>query len=80
MASADPIDGEAMLPFGMGEIDFLSVSGAMTVVALIIGFVVFHMTDSIGANLASWVNSKLGQVIGQNPATGQAETSGGAFD
>jgi hypothetical protein len=56
---------EANLPFGMGSIDFKSpVSAAMAIIALIFGFVVFHMTDSIGNSLAQRVNSFLASATG----------------
>jgi hypothetical protein len=67
---------EATLPFGMGDVDLLSMSGVMMVVSLILGFVIFHMTDSIGSNLANRVNSFIGNLIGTNPATGDSGPEG----
>lgn len=67
---------EATLPFGMGDVDLLSMSGVMMVVSLILGFVIFHMTDAIGSNLASRVNSFIGNLIGTNPATGDSGPEG----
>lgn len=56
---------EANLPFGMGSIDFSSpVSAAMAVVALIFGFVVFHMADSVGSGLAQRINSFIASITG----------------
>lgn len=56
---------EANLPFGMGSIDFSSpVSAAMAIIALIFGFVVFHMADAVGGGLAQRVNSFLASVTG----------------
>jgi hypothetical protein len=63
---------EARLPFGMGNIDLTSISGVFAVVALILGFIVYHMTDRIGQRGADWVNSQIGAVTGSNPATGES--------
>ncbi|MDS0243941.1 MULTISPECIES: hypothetical protein [unclassified Haloferax] len=68
------------VPFiGEVEIDSLSTLGFL-VVGLIGGSTLWNMTDSIGERGAAWLNSTIGSIIGQNPATGQAEDSGGAFD
>lgn len=62
---------EAQLPFGMGKIDFTNpVGAALMIVSLIAGFAVFSMTQGIGENLGSRLNSALGGVLGTNPATG----------
>ena len=59
------------LPF-VGEYEVESAAGVLLlVVGLIGGATVWNMTDSIGNNLASSVNSFLGNLIGFNPATGQ---------
>lgn len=76
MADANPAEGEAFVPFGIGDIDLLSMSGVMTILALIAGFLVFHMTDEIGSNLATQVNSFIGNLIGTNPATGESGPEG----
>jgi hypothetical protein len=56
---------EANLPFGMGDIDFSDpVSAAMAVVALIFGFVVFHMSNDVGAQLSTRVNSFIASATG----------------
>jgi hypothetical protein len=61
---------DARLPFGMGEVDLTSTAAIWTIVAMILGFTVFSMTESIGGYLASQANSALGNVLGFNPATG----------
>jgi xanthosine utilization system XapX-like protein len=69
------------LPFGMGTVDVSNpASAVVAIVALVGGMTVWNMTDDIGENLAAQVNSMIGSVIGRNPATGQSEETGGAFD
>lgn len=80
---SDPIEEatNARLPFGMGEVDLTNpVMVAALVVALTAGATLWNMADSIGANLAQNFNSFLGNIIGQNPATGNSTDNGGAFD
>lgn len=73
--------GEFPLPFGMGKIDITSpTSAAVMIVALIGGATVWNMAEGIGQNLASKVNSQIGNIIGMNPATGESAETGGAFD
>jgi hypothetical protein len=64
---------EARLPFGMGKVDLTSAAAVGTILAMILGFAVFSMTQDIGSYVGSRVNSALGDVIGFNPATGQDE-------
>ena len=68
------------IPFvGEVEIDSLSTL-AFLLVGLIGGSTLWNMTDSIGERGAAWLNSFVGSIIGQNPATGETADNGGAFD
>lgn len=72
---------DAKLPFGLGEVDLTDPMALIaTVFALIAGATIWNMADGIGQNAASYVNSILGNIIGQNPATGETADNGGAFD
>jgi hypothetical protein len=58
---------EAKLPFGMGSIDFTNpMSAVVMFVALTLGFVVYHMTDGIGNQLAQRINSFIASATGTN--------------
>jgi hypothetical protein len=71
---------EAKIPFLNEEVDLLSTQAIFMVVALILGFTIFNMADSIGDNLAGKVNAFLGAFLpGGNPATEGNENSGPAF-
>ena len=68
---------EARLPFGMGNVDLLSMEAVFTLVSLILGFAVYHMTDGIGQRVAGAANSFIGQFTGSNPATGESTEAPG---
>ena len=63
---------EARLPFGMGKVDLTSMAAVGTILAMILGFAVFSMTQSIGDYVGSRVNNALAGVLGFNPATGDS--------
>lgn len=63
---------EIPVPFIEEDVDTSDRSGViMTLVMLIAGFAVYTMTSSIGEYVANVANSKLGEFIGFNPATGE---------
>jgi|GEM_PF-2517428 len=71
----------ARLPFGMGEVDITNpLMVAAFVIALTLGATFWNMADSIGQNFANYINATLGNILGQNPATGETADNGGAFD
>jgi hypothetical protein len=64
---------EAKIPFMSESVDLTDPKAVLSiVVALIAGFTLWNMTDDIGQNLASRVNSAIGAVIGVNPSTGES--------
>jgi hypothetical protein len=69
---------EFKLPFGMGRLDVSNPMTALfTVVAMVGGFTVYHMTSGIGANLADDANDFAGRFLpGGNPATNDAGVPG----
>jgi hypothetical protein len=68
---------EVPVPLTEEEIDTSDPTNALMAVGmLIVGFGVFSMTQSIGDRLANTANSALGQVLGQNPATGEDSDDG----
>lgn len=69
MASDIPI------PFVDQEVDTDDpTKGLMTVGVVVIGFAIFAMASSIGANLGQRVNDSIGTLTGVNPA---GDSSGG---
>ena len=71
---------EAKIPFTGEEVDLLSTNAVYLVVALVAGFTIWNMADDIGGNLASKVNSFIGNFLpGGNPATEGNENSAPAF-
>lgn len=73
MALEDATD--AQLPFGMGSVDLTNPMAALAlIVSLILGATIWNMTDSIGANLASQLNSAIGRI---SPIGNPADSSGG---
>jgi len=69
---------EVPVPFTDEEVDTSDGSGAlMTVIALIAGFGIFAMAQSVGGTLASTVSDQIAQFTGYNPSTGNStETPG----
>jgi len=63
---------EVPVPFTGEEVNTSNGSGAlMTVIALIAGFGIFAMAQSIGGTLASMVSTQIAQFTGYDPATGE---------
>lgn len=63
---------EAKIPFSGDTVDLTNpMAVAALAVALILGFTLWNMADSVGSNLASRINSGIGALIGVNPATGE---------
>ncbi|MWG34160.1 hypothetical protein [Halomarina oriensis] len=59
----------AQMPYGLGTVDLASLSGLMTVFAIILGFVVFHATSAVGANIGNSALDTAGQYLPNgNPA------------
>jgi len=69
--------GEATVPYSDETVDLTNPMAILSiVVSLILGFTLWNMTDSIGANLAARLNSTLGRFLpGGNPAGGSSEGS-----
>lgn len=65
---------KADIPFTDSSISTDNPSGTvMTVLTLIAGFAVFSMASDIGDYVGGEINSKIGDVIGFNPASGEEE-------
>ncbi|MWG36949.1 hypothetical protein [Halomarina oriensis] len=59
----------AKMPYGLGDVNLLSAEGMMMILAITIGFVVFHATSAVGANVGNSVLDTAGQFLpGGNPA------------
>lgn len=64
---------EAKLPFGLGEIDLTNpVQALVMLTAVTLGFVAYHLTDSIGNQGANWLSNKLAAATGSD--VGSAES------
>jgi hypothetical protein len=68
---------EVPVPLTDQEVDTSEPTSALMMIGmLIVGFGIFSMTQSIGDRIANTANSALGQVLGQNPATGEDSDDG----
>jgi hypothetical protein len=72
--AAEPLNPK--LPFLGTSVDFTNpFTAAMTILALIVGFVIFHMADAIGSQGAQWVNQTLASLTGAEVADGTGDSS-----
>lgn len=72
--AAEPLNPS--LPFVGTSVDLTNPFGAtMTIVALIVGFILFHMADAIGSQGAQRVNQALASLTGAEVADGTGDDS-----
>jgi hypothetical protein len=72
--AAEPLNPK--LPFVGTSVDFTQpFTAVLTILALIVGFVLFHMADAIGSQGAQRVNQAIASLTGAEVADGAGDDS-----